>query len=285
MLALQQNDKAYAETQLKHLLTLDLPDKNIAYYYLGQIAEDDQRNDEALQLLRTRQWWRAVSDGADAQRALLANQGKLAEARQLLTNTTTTADDQRVTLLIAEAGLLRNAGQFHAAFYFLEQAFRTRPDNPELLYETALLAERIDRLELLETRLRRLIEMQPEMPQAYNALGYSYADRGIQLPEARRLIERALELAPDDVFILDSMGWVLYRQGDLVGALTHLERAYSQRRRSGNRRTSRRSPVAARTARPKRGASCCDAQRKASGQRAAGRGRQQIRALTGMTSG
>ncbi|MEO8408925.1 MAG: tetratricopeptide repeat protein [Propionivibrio sp.] len=134
-----------------------------------------------------------------------------------------------MTLLIAEAGLMREAGELKAAFYFLEEAFKKRPDNPELLYETSLLAERIGRLELLETRLRKLIEMHPDAPQAYNALGYSFADRGIKLPEARQLIERALELAPDDVFILDSMGWVLYRQGDLLGALARLERAYSLR--------------------------------------------------------
>ena len=81
----------------------------------------------------------------------------------------------------------------------------------------------------MESRLRKLIELQPDSAQAYNALGYSYADRNIRLPEARQLIEKALQLAPNDPFILDSMGWVLYRQGDLEGALGYLQRAHSQR--------------------------------------------------------
>ena len=229
MLALQQNDKAYAETQLKHLLTLDLADKNVAYFYLGQIAEEDQRNEDALDN------YSMVGPGEQYLVArvraarLLAGQGKLEEGRHLLASAKTTSDNQRVSFLIAEAGLLRDAKQPLAAFYSLEQALATRPDNPDLLYETALLAERLNRVELLETRLRRLIELRPDMPQAYNALGYSYADRNMNLPEARRLIEQALKLAPDDVFILDSMGWVLYREGDLAGALSHLERAYAQR--------------------------------------------------------
>lgn len=92
-----------------------------------------------------------------------------------------------------------------------------------------MLAERLDQLEIMERRLRRLIELQPEHGQAYNALGYSFADRGIRLPEARELIDKALALMPNDTFILDSLGWVQYRQGDLAGALATLERAYGMR--------------------------------------------------------
>jgi Flp pilus assembly protein TadD len=92
-----------------------------------------------------------------------------------------------------------------------------------------LLAEKLGRLETLETNLRKLIALKPDSAQAYNALGYSYADRNLRLPEARELIEKALKLSPDDPFILDSMGWVLYRQGDFSGALPQLERAYAQR--------------------------------------------------------
>ena len=124
---------------------------------------------------------------------------------------------------------MRDAGQTEAAFYFLEQALAASRDQPELLYETSLLAEKLGRMDLLESRLRRLIALRPDQPQAFNALGYSYADRNMKLPEARQLIEQALKLSPGDVFILDSMGWVLYRQGDLAGALEHLDRAYSQR--------------------------------------------------------
>jgi Flp pilus assembly protein TadD len=98
-----------------------------------------------------------------------------------------------------------------------------------LLYETALLAERLGRMDILETYLRKLIALKPDSAQAYNALGYSYADRNQRLPEARELIEKALKLAPEDPFILDSLGWVLYRQGDFLGALVQLEHAYALR--------------------------------------------------------
>lgn len=229
MLALQQNDKAYAETQLQHLLTLEIPDKSIAYYYLGQLAEEDKRNDEALRNYAMvgvgEQYLMARMRAA----RLLADQGQLEQGRLLLSSAATRSDDERVSFLIAEAGLLRDAKQVQAAFYFLEKALADRPEQPELMYETSLLAERLGRMDVLETRLRRLIEMQPDKPQAYNALGYSLADRNLKLPEARQLIEHALKLSPNDVFIQDSMGWVLYRQGDLAGALSYLERAYAQR--------------------------------------------------------
>src|SRR5260221_13245698 len=89
------------------------------------------------------------------------------------------------------------------------------PNDAELLYDYAMLAEKIERVDILEASLRKLIEIRPEHAHAYNALGYSLADRNQRLPEARELIEKALQLAPEDSFIIDSMGWVLYRMGKL----------------------------------------------------------------------
>ena len=160
---------------------------------------------------------------------ILAGQGKLDEARKLLSEASTGSEEQSIQFAIAEAALLRKAKQPQAAFDLLDARLEQQPDNAELLYETALLAERLDQLEIMERRLRRLIELQPGYAQAYNALGYSFAERGIRLPEARELIDKALTLLPNDTFILDSLGWVLYRQGDLSGALATLERAYGMR--------------------------------------------------------
>ena len=229
LLALQQNDLAVAEAQFKHLLTLSIPDKSLAYYYLAQIAEEKGKADEALD------FYAKVESGDQLVQArmrgaqLLAGQGKLDEARKLLSEANAVSADQSLQLAIAEAALLRKAKQPQAAFDLLDALLEKQPDNPELLYETALLAERLDQMEIMERRLRRLIELQPENGQAYNALGYSFADRGIQLTEARELIEKALALMPNDTFILDSLGWVLYRQGDLPGGLAALERAYGMR--------------------------------------------------------
>jgi tetratricopeptide (TPR) repeat protein len=229
ILALQQNDTTLAETQLKHLLTLEFTDKSVAYFYLGQIADDGKRVGEAVD------YYSRVGAGEHYLPArvrsaqLLANQGKFEAARQQLRDVPVKTELERAQLAIAEAQLLREAKQPEEAFNLLDRALSLQPDQPDLLYESALLAEKLGRLETLETNLRKLIALKPDSAQAYNALGYSYADRNLRLPEARELIEKALKLSPDDPFILDSMGWVLYRQGDFSGALPQLERAYAQR--------------------------------------------------------
>jgi len=229
ILALQQNDLERAEAQLKHLLTLDFPDRNIVYYYLGQIAEDSKRSSEALA------YYAQVGAGEQQFPArlrlvrILGEQGKLDEARRQLQATQARTPLEGVQLLLAEAQLLRDAKQYQQAYDLLDKALAEQPAQPELLYEAALLAEKLGQVETLERLLRRLIEVQPASAQAYNALGYSFAERNIRLPEAHELIAKALALAPDDPFIMDSMGWVLYRQGELAAALAHLERAYAQR--------------------------------------------------------
>jgi Flp pilus assembly protein TadD len=96
----------------------------------------------------------------------------------------------------------------------------------ELLYDHAMAAERLNKIDVAEQSLRRLIALRPRHAHAYNALGYSLADRNIRLEEAQSYIEKALALAPEDPHIIDSMGWVLYRRGDLAGALNHLQKAY-----------------------------------------------------------
>ena len=229
MLALQQNDTALGESLLKHLLTLSFPDKNLAYYYLGQIAEDGKRSDEAIA------YYAQVGAGeqyvpAQVRRSrLIAAQGQFDVARAGLRAAQAATPEARIQLLIAEAALLREVKRVQEAYDLLDQALAGEPGQTDLLYETALLAERLGRLDVLEARLRQLIALRPDNAQAYNALGYSLADRGLRLPEARALIEQALKLAPDDSYILDSMGWVLYRLGDNAGALEMLERAYRQR--------------------------------------------------------
>jgi Flp pilus assembly protein TadD len=134
-----------------------------------------------------------------------------------------------VQLLVAEAQLLRDANRHRDAFDMLDQALAKEPEQPELLYDLALTAEKLERFDLLESHLRKLIAVKPDHAHAYNALGYSLADRNTRLPEARKLIEKALELSPEDYFILDSLGWVQFREGDLKGAARTLRRAYAGR--------------------------------------------------------
>jgi tetratricopeptide (TPR) repeat protein len=108
----------------------------------------------------------------------------------------------------------------------LDDALKQQPDEADLLYDHAMAAEKVDRLDVLEKSLRRLIELRPEHAHAYNALGYTFADRGIHLDEAQKLIEKAVSLSPGDGHIIDSLGWVLFRRGDLPGAIEQLKRAF-----------------------------------------------------------
>ena len=160
---------------------------------------------------------------------LLIDQGKGAEAREQLRAVKNVSAEDQVPLAIAEAGLLRDEKRFQEAFDLLESLLSKQAEQADLLYETALLAEKLGKLDLMESRLRRLIELRPDNSQAYNALGYSLADRNQRLAEARELIEKALKLSPDDYFILDSMGWVLFRQGEFSEALGYLEKAHARR--------------------------------------------------------
>ncbi len=229
LLSLQLNDKQVAEKHLRRLVEIGHAEADKARYFLGQIAEEDKRWDEALK------WFGAVGPGEHYLAArlhaanVMAKQDRIEAARKHLQETDAANPRERAQLLIGEAQLLREAGRLADAHAALTAALEREPDQPELIYETALLAERLGRVDELESRLRRLLEIKPDHAHAMNALGYSMADRSIRLDEARKLIEHALEIAPNDPFILDSKGWVLFRQGQLQAALEVLNEAFRVR--------------------------------------------------------
>jgi tetratricopeptide (TPR) repeat protein len=130
---------------------------------------------------------------------------------------------------MAEAQLLREAGRYQEAYDLLGKALEKLPNYPDLLYDYAMAAEKLDKIEVMEASLRRLMQIKPDHAHAYNALGYTLADRNMRLPEARDLIARALKLSPDDPFIMDSMGWVEFRLGNLDASVAILKRAYEIR--------------------------------------------------------
>jgi tetratricopeptide (TPR) repeat protein len=229
LLAIQAADYDAAEAQLKRALENGYGEADLVRLYLGQVSEERKRYDEALK------WYSAVQPGdhyvgAQARYAgTLAKQGRLAEARKYLQQVNVSSREQRVQLTQAEAQLLREANAYSEAFELLGEALQKMPDQPDLLYDYAMAAEKVDRIDVLEANLRRLVQLRPDHAHAYNALGYSLADRNQRLTEARELIERALTLSPDDAFIIDSMGWVLYRMGRNQEALEYLQRAYTLR--------------------------------------------------------
>jgi tetratricopeptide (TPR) repeat protein len=161
--------------------------------------------------------------------ALLVRQGRWQEARERVRQVPAADDTQVRARLMAEVQVLRLAQQWQAAYELLGEAAAAQPDDTELLYEQAMIAEKLNRLDDMERLLRGIIARKPDHQHAYNALGYSLADRGQRLDEARQLIERALTLAPGDPFITDSLAWVAYRQGRLDEAVTLLQKAYRAR--------------------------------------------------------
>ena len=229
LLSVQMNDLDVAEAQLKRVLEMDYKDPDAVRFHLGQVNEERKRYDEAAK------WYLSVDDGeqyvlAHARYAfMLAKQGDLAQARKHLQDLVPQNDAQRVQILQSEAQLMREAKDFRESYEILRRALEVQPDQPELLYDVALAAEKIDRIDVVETNLRRLIVLKPDHAQAYNALGYTLADRTDRLTEARDYIEKALKLSPEDPFILDSMGWVEYRLGHFAQGEQYLQRAFQQR--------------------------------------------------------
>jgi tetratricopeptide (TPR) repeat protein len=229
LLSLQLQDFDAAESQLKQALDNNYKDPDAIRFYLGQLSEDRKRYDDALK------WYTQVSAGeqfipARARYAgVLVKQGKLADARKYLQETANAYPQNRVQLVQVEAQMLRDAGDYRGAFDVLGDALAKQPTSLELMYDYAMSAEKIDRVDIMEANIRKLISLKPDHAHAYNALGYTFADRNVRLDEARTLLDQALKLAPDDPFIIDSMGWLLFRQGDLDGARKQLERAYQLR--------------------------------------------------------
>ncbi len=229
LLSLQLNDYDAAQSFFKQALEFDVKDPARVMLYLGQVEEERKQYTQAVQ------WYGNILAGEfyiPAQIRLagvLAKSGKLAEARKHLTQINAANTEQRVQLIIAEAQLLREAKAFNEAFKLLDVALAKYPTNNDLLYDHAMAAEKLDKLDIMERDLRQLIKLKPDYAHAYNALGYTFADRTNRLAEAMQLIEKALILSPEDAFIMDSMGWLQYRMGQHAAAVDYLKRAYALR--------------------------------------------------------
>jgi len=156
----------------------------------------------------------------------LINMGRMAEARQRLVGIRGKFPQEALRLYLLESELLVRNKELAEAFDLLTEALNEMPEQVELLYSRSLVAEQLDRIDVMETDLRAVLEKNPDDANALNALGYTLTDRTDRLDEARPLLERAMALKPRDPAIMDSYGWLLYRQGDLQGALDYLRPAY-----------------------------------------------------------
>ncbi len=234
-LQLQDNQLTQAQTSLEHYVALarqqnpqDESNHGLtqAYLSLSQVAE--KRKDYAA----AESWLDKIDNPSDFTRAqirrasLLASQGKLEQGLRLIHELPKGDAAEEQLKLSTEVSLLRDARQYQLAHDVLAQALIKTPQDPDLLYDQAMLAEKLDRVDEMERLLRQLIALKPDYYQAYNALGYSLAERNIRLPEARELIRKALEYAPTDPFIRDSLGWVEFRMGNTGESAQIFEAAY-----------------------------------------------------------
>lgn len=238
VLQAQDNQLDAAETSLKRYLDLAAAqpagDERIrgqsqAYLALAQVAEKRKDLPLATAWLDKIENAQALVTAQTRRASILAQQGRMDEARRLVRQLPERTPEDARMKLTAEVQLLRDNKQYRAAYELLDQAIDKAPQDAELLYDQAMLAEKLDELPAMERLLRRAIAAKPDFHHAYNALGYSLADRNLRLPEARQLIQKALELAPGDPFITDSLAWVEFRAGNRTEALRLLEQAYKAR--------------------------------------------------------
>ena len=236
VLQIQDNDLNAAEKSLKHYLSLIQTDPKInpdadrgttqAYLSLAQIAE--QRKDYA----NADDWLSRIDNKEDILSAqlrratLLAKQGNVDGALQLIRAQRAGSEADARLKTTAEVQILREDKQYASAYQVLKNAIDHNPLDWDLVYDMAMVAEKMGNPAEMERLLRSIITNQPDYHHAYNALGFSMADRGIQLPEAKQLILKALEYAKDDPFIMDSLGWVEFRSGNFEEALRLLKAAF-----------------------------------------------------------
>ena len=237
-LQLQENKPVLAEISLKQYVELaaqqapaDESTRGLAqaFFALAQIAEKRQ------DLAGADAWLKRIENPemlmqAQMRRAnLLGKQGKLPEGLQLIRELPELKEGDDRSKLMAQATLLKEFKQYLPAYELIAQAIVQDPDDIELIYEQAMIAEKLNKLDEMEQLLRRVISLKPDYHAAYNALGYSLADRNLRLPEAKVLIQQAVAFAPTDPFIQDSLGWVEFRLGNQAEALRLLDAAFKAR--------------------------------------------------------
>jgi tetratricopeptide (TPR) repeat protein len=223
------NDWDTAEKEFSEALSAERGEPNALRYYLGRVSEGRKRWAEAAerfaQVQRTGagdRYWESQLRVATS----LAADKRVPQAVAHLRGMKAINSRERSLAVQTEASLWREAGDNEKALAALDEAITADDKNTDLIYESAMTLERMGRVADAETRLRRVIALQPERADAMNALGYGLADRNVNLDEARELIEKAHKIAPEDAAILDSMGWIAFRQGKLKEAEEFLRRAY-----------------------------------------------------------
>ncbi|HKU87987.1 MAG TPA: tetratricopeptide repeat protein [Casimicrobiaceae bacterium] len=227
--ALQMKDYAEAERLLRDLKSANYGEPGAVDLYLAQIAEDTKQYAKAIEAYGAvtegdRGWLAKLRIGA-----MYGKLGRIDDAQRWLADLPAVTKEQKVQVQQAQAQVLRDTGDDNGAYRVLTKSLEDHPDTPDLIYDLAMVAEKLDKVDEAETRLKRLVELKPDDAQALNALGYTIVDRTPRIDEGLALIERAHQLSPKDPFILDSLGWAFYRMGKLDDAERYLRLALEGR--------------------------------------------------------
>lgn len=226
LLSMELRDFDAAEESFKKALEFGYKDLNTIRFYLASIYEKTHQLDKAMESFRSVVRGNQFLPAQIRYAYLLSKKGELSKAREHLQQLPVKNDQQRAHLIVTEAELLREAGAHQKVFDLLSNGLKKLPDYPELLYDRAMAAEKVGKIDILEKDLRKLIQLKPGHAHAHNALGYSFAEHGNRLPEALELIEKAIKLSPEDPYIIDSLGWVHYRMGNLTKGISYLKQAF-----------------------------------------------------------
>jgi tetratricopeptide (TPR) repeat protein len=209
---------------------VDKPEwRSQASFYLGKIEEKRGNKEKALM------WFDKVTDAPLAFEAslsaisLLAKDRQFDEATSRLELAQARYPEQKQRMVLMQADLYNQQKQYQQAFDLLTEALGDQGEDKELLYTRALMAERIGRLDILESDLQKILAKNPDNPEALNALGYSLLDKSHRYIEAEKYLKRALELQPNEAVIMDSYGWLQFKLGDNQKALDYLQRAYDKK--------------------------------------------------------
>ncbi len=227
LLAIENKDYVSASQYFKQSLSNGFKDPEQLYIYLGKLAEQQKNDTQALIWFKKIQFGKHVLEAKILEANMIARTQTTDAAIKMLDEVADLGTAQQIIIIQTQAALLSQAKRNQESFDLLTKAVQNLPNTPDLIYDYASAAERLGKYDLMETELNKAIAMKPDYAAAYNALGYSLADRNIKLDLAKQMIDKALAITPDDHFTIDSLGWIYYRLGNLDLAVEQLRRAYS----------------------------------------------------------
>ena len=226
LLSVELEDYDLAEKYFLQSLKRNPKDKDQIFIYLAKIADKKNQNETAIT------WLNKINNGPHFIESkliaaeIIAKKESIDKALIFLNGLKTNSPEENLSLIQSKTSFLTRANRHQEAFQLMQNEASNFAISPEFKFDYALLADKLHKYDLMEKLLREAIKIKPDYAVAYNALGYSYADRNINLEDAKKYIEVALSIAPNNHYILDSMGWLYYRLGKLDSALSFIQKAY-----------------------------------------------------------